>query len=428
MARDLRLFYLFRLLSTSYLFIPVSVRYAETRGITSFQIWFLSALFSIVIILTEVPTGVLSDRIGRRWSMMAGALAMVAASLIYTFAHSFASFTCATTLGALSMTLCSGTDSAYLFDLLHDNGLGHEYPAREGTASMWHLVGNTFAFAAGGFLGAYNLRLPYLATAAVASVAFFVALSMREGRAMPRSMAITPAECVAHMRDSFRMVFRRRTLAWSIGVSAVVFTLLQSTELAYQPYLKASGFGIAATGLVFAAAYFVAAVVAHNADALRRRFAEPILLWGLLGTLVITFLILGQISGTMALGVLAVQAVARGLYSPLLKPMLNRDIHDSNLRATVLSVESMVRRTVYCLFALGIGWITTYSLSPTEFTVCAVFGGVGLGMLVLTRARRPMSAPAAERVEIPVAATELAPSAMAGGAPILPTIPRDPQP
>jgi MFS family permease len=385
MARDLRLFYLFRLLSTSYLFVPVLLRFADSRGMTDSQVWILSALYSVILIITEVPTGVLSDRLGRRWAMMAGAVTMVAASLTFYFAHSFALFAVANGLSAVSLSLCSGTDSAYLFDLLHDNGLGHEYPAREGTASVWHLCGNTMAFAAGGFLGAYDLSLPYLATAGVASVAFVVALSMREGRAAPRTSGMSPSECLAHMRQSFRVVAKRRTLAWTIGFSAVVFTLLQSTEIGYQSYFKASQLSVAVVGLVFAAGYFVAAFVALHADTLRRRFAEPVLLWGLLGTLVITFLILGRIGGTVAFTMLGVQAFARGLYSPLLKPMLNREIQDSAVRATVLSVESMMRRAVYSLFALGIGWLVRHYSPVAGFTLCGVFGAVGLGVLWLTR-------------------------------------------
>src|SRR5262249_7989279 len=137
MARDLRLFYLFRLLSTSYLYVPVSVAFALSRGLGLFEVMLLSTVYCAAVILTEVPTGALADRLGRRATMMAGAVAMVAACLTYTFANGFAAFAVATGLAALSMTLCSGADSAYLFDLLNDHGRGDEYPRREGTASAW---------------------------------------------------------------------------------------------------------------------------------------------------------------------------------------------------------------------------------------------------------------------------------------------------
>src|SRR6185503_10450082 len=111
-------------------------------------------------------------------------------------------------LAALSMTLCSGADSAYLFDLLNDHGRGEEYPRREGTASAWHQAGQALAFLAGGLLGATDLVLPYLVTAGVASLAFFVALGMREGGGA-RHTSMAPREYARHMRDSLRVVARR---------------------------------------------------------------------------------------------------------------------------------------------------------------------------------------------------------------------------
>src|SRR5262249_3809804 len=151
-------------------------------------------IFSGAIILVEVPTGALADRIGRRVTMTSGALAMVAACFLSYAATSFAQFAGAAVLGALSMALCSGADSAYLFDLLHSHGRGHEYPLREGIASAWHLCGLALAFAIGGAIGEVDLGLPYLATAAVAGLAFVVAMFLREDpgprrRAPTRSMA-----------------------------------------------------------------------------------------------------------------------------------------------------------------------------------------------------------------------------------------------
>src|SRR5690348_2109508 len=122
MARDLRIFYLFRLLSTSYLFVPVMVHYALSRGLSTSQVFLLAPIYCFAVIFSEVPTGALADRIGRRYAMMMGAVIMVAACLTSYVAHDFWTFAIAEILGALSMTLCSGADSAYLFDLLNDNG------------------------------------------------------------------------------------------------------------------------------------------------------------------------------------------------------------------------------------------------------------------------------------------------------------------
>jgi len=395
MARDLRLFYLFRLLSTSYLFVPVRVAFATSRGLGIGEVMLLSSIFSLVVILCEVPTGALADRLGRRPAMMAGALAMIAACVTLSCADGFALFALGEALAALSMTLCSGADSAYLFDLLSDHGRQGEYAQREGTASAWHLGGNALAFAAGGLLGAVGLALPYLVNAGVAALAFCVALGMREDRPRAAPAPLSPREGLRHVRESFGIVARGGRLRWAIGYSALVFVLLTATVYIYQPYLDKAGFGIAQVGLIFAAAYLVAALVAHHADALRRRFAAPVLLWGLGALLVVTFLVLGEISGPWVLGVLVVQAAANGLYSPLVKPLLNHEIPDSTRRATVLSVESMVRRLAFGVFSPIVGAFMAARGPGAGLTLCGVVGLVGFGALALVsrRAAAPASAP-----------------------------------
>src|SRR6185503_1543708 len=129
----------------------------------------LGGIYSAVIVLAEVPTGVFADRFGRRRSMLLGALAMVGACMLALQAHDFPTFAIAEALGALSIALCSGADTAYLYDLLAAHDRTHEYPRRESAASAWHLIGSAIAFAGGGLLADIDLALPYLATAAVAA-------------------------------------------------------------------------------------------------------------------------------------------------------------------------------------------------------------------------------------------------------------------
>ena len=390
MARDLRLFYLFRLLATSYLWVPIFWHFMVSRGLGFDEIMLLSAIYSITVIVVEVPTGALADRIGRRFSMMAGALAMVASCLVAFAAHSLPVFIIAEVLAATSMSHCSGADSAYLFDLLQEHGRGHEYARREGTASAWHQAGSAAAFAAGGLLGELNLALPYLVTAGVAGLAFFVAMFMSTDATPTRPAAATVSTemktYARHMGQSFRDVRKNKRLMWVLGYSAVVFVLLRATVYLYQPYLDARDFGIAETGFAFAVVYVVASFVAHHGHFLRRRLGEEALIWGVLGTLAVSFLLLGQMVGEWALLILGVQAVTNGLYSPLVKPMINREISDSSRRATVLSIESIVRRAAFGLFSPVVGFFGAAS----AIYVCGVFGIVGIvGLAVVAGAWFP---------------------------------------
>lgn len=383
----LRAFYAYRLLATSYLYAPIFMLFQESRGLSFAGKLALGGLYSAVIIIAEIPTGVLADRLGRRRAMLFGALAMIASCACAVTAYGFTQFAIAESLAAVSMALCSGADSAYLYDLLRDRELGHEYARREATASAWHLLGSAVAFLGGGALARIDLVLPYYATAAVAAAAAVVACLMEDdARPAPtREPALIAARAWGrHMAAAIGDVAKHGRLAWLVGYSAVVFVLLRATLYVYQPYLEQRGLGPWSIGVVYAVGSAVGALVAARTPALRRRFGDELLLWVLAGGLAASFLgLAGAARGPWMMSLLLVQAIANGLYSPLTKPLLNREISDSSRRAAVLSVESMARRAAMGVFSPLVG---LYGEADV-MVLCGVVGLGGLGVLAAVRMR-----------------------------------------
>jgi MFS family permease len=401
-ARDLRLFYLFRLLATSYLFVPIFMLFQAARGLSFFECLALGGIYSAVVILVEVPTGVFADRVGRRRSMMIGALTMVASCLLAYQATSFAEFAVAEALAALSIALCSGADSAYLFDLLLEHDAAHEYGRRESVASAWHLMGSALAFAGGGALAQIDLALPYLMTAGVALVAVGVAAMLRDDRPRTAVRALRPPartvmkSYLRQIASALAIVGKNRRLLWLLGYSAVVFALLRATVYLYQPFLRQHGFAVMEIGFLFAGVYVIASLVAYRTYAWRRRLGDEVMLWSLLGGLAVSFLLLGAVGGPWVVVLLGVQAVANGVYSPLTKPLVNQEITDSSRRAAILSVESMGRRAAIGILAPLAGLYGEASV----LELCGVVGLLGLVILAATRVRirvEPGQVPATTR-------------------------------
>lgn len=404
MSRNLRLFYLFRLLATSYLYVPIFMLFQEGRGLSFFERLALGGVYAGVIVAVEIPTGVFADRIGRRRSMMLGALMMVASCIVALRAESFGAFVIAESFAAVSMALCSGADSAYLFDLLLEHDRVHEYGRRESAASAWHLLGSALAFAGGGLLAQIDLALPYMVTAGVASIAAIVACLLEEERTRPprEPARVALRSWGRQMRAAVRDVTGNGRLAWLIGYSAVVFMLLRATIYVYQPYLDERGLGPSAIGLLFSGVYIVAATVAYRTHLLRRRFGDELLLWVLLAALAVSFIgLAGVAHGPWMLSLLLVQAVANGIYSPLTKPLLNREITDSSRRAAVLSIESMGRRAAIGIFSPLVG---LYGQADVML-LCGAVGIGGFVVLAIARIRRTELAPpgsAAQHASAPV--------------------------
>ena len=77
----------------------------------------MESLFHITSVLGEMPTGIISDLYGRRLSRLLGRITDIV-SILLMMAQSEWLIYLSFILSALSYTMESGTDSAYVYDLL----------------------------------------------------------------------------------------------------------------------------------------------------------------------------------------------------------------------------------------------------------------------------------------------------------------------
>jgi hypothetical protein len=153
------------------------------------------------------------------------------------------------------------------------------------------------------------------------------------------------------MVGAARLVVRRAPLRAAVVFSVVAFTLLRMGLYLQPTWLTSVGLDVAWIGIVLAGLSLVGALGAECIEAVRRRVGERTLVFVLPFVLGLGYVALGTSGLGLGLGVLALHALANGVYSPLSKELLNREITDSTQRATVLSVESMARRLVFGAFA-----------------------------------------------------------------------------
>ena len=140
----------------------------------------LFAVFDIGTIVLEVPSGYMSDRIGRRITLITSALAAVAGCFLLTFGAGFFVFALAQFLLGASEAFASGTDSALLYESLAEEDLHNEVASHELHAFRFAFAGLAVSAFAGGFLAANTPTWTFLATAVASAIAVFIAFRFRE--------------------------------------------------------------------------------------------------------------------------------------------------------------------------------------------------------------------------------------------------------
>jgi MFS family permease len=405
LSRDLKLFRVYRFLSMSYLYTPVLLSFFGLRGLDFKHITLLNTVYALTVCLFEVPTGALADRFGRCRAMMLGSLLMALGCVINFSGRDFWTFALGEGLLALGMTLSSGADSAYLFDLLKAHDREHEYRRHEGSATAAKLLGMAVATVAGGVLTHYyGPAITYAVTACVCSAAALVAMAMRE----PSFTRVDDSNFLVGMAHATRAVATQAPLRFAVGFSVLVFTLTRMGIYLHPKYLGDVGLDAKWTGVIMAVLSVAGAYAAHRIDAVRRVLGEGRLVWGLPLLMAASYGLLGRYVALWGIVLLAVQSVVNGLYSPFSKELLNREIVDSGQRATVLSVESMARRLAFGAFtpAAGVLW-DAHGLGGPMY-LCGGLGVLGCAVLVgleTARRRRGLVEFPGEQETTPVPAT-----------------------
>jgi predicted MFS family arabinose efflux permease len=75
-----------------------------------------------------------------------------------------------------------------------------------------------------------------------------------------------------------------------------------------------------------------------------KKWSETALLWGFLLVLIISYALFAKGKGFLLVPLVLINLGVQGIYSPFTKTLLNRSISYSPMRATLLSLESSVKR------------------------------------------------------------------------------------
>lgn len=359
------------------------VFYEEALGMSVSAILVLQSYATALRGFLDLPLGGLADRVSRRGCLVWGSACMATGAATLLFFPSIAAAWVAETLIATSTALRSGADSALLYDALDSEGQRRVYAFAESRAQAIASVGSGLAAIAGGVLASMDLRLPYIVTMVFAVVTGLVSLQLPDARpARGTERSARP------LREAARLVLSSRPLLWV--VSLMVFAVVASHVYFYlqQPFLQSVGLPVAIFGVVFAATKAITAIVANYAHRVDESLGEQ-------GSALLMSVLPAVGLGAMALATgplgafwILTRGLLDGLWMPLANIYVNRRV-ESRLRATTLSLQSVIGRTVLAATLALMGAVTAgaslATLLGASAVVCALVGGV----LVFLRPRTP---------------------------------------
>lgn len=375
--------YAIRMLFYMQFFSAVLVPFfTDWGGISLAQVLFLNAWFFLCNFLFEVPTGTVADYLGRKVSLALGNVVGLVAALVYVSRPSFPVFMVAEAIFAIAYTLHSGADEALAYDSLKASGQPERAAHVLGRMEAFKLGGIITGTLVGGFIAsAYGLSAPMRAFVVPATVAFLIALTLREPPASAKQEP-TRASYTHILVQGGRYFLGHKVVRLLAIELALTNALAWGLIWLFQPLLERSGVPLRFFGVVHALSCVGQILLLGNVVRLERWFGSTRRL--LLGATFIagaSFLLLAS-TRWMPLVILGIilgftSALPR---IPLFSAYINHHI-PSEQRATVLSFVSMVRTFAIVLINPIIGLLAEWSLSWTMAIL-------GLGLIAFAAGSR----------------------------------------
>ncbi|WP_405218523.1 MFS transporter [Agrococcus sp. Ld7] len=321
-------------------------------GLTNLEAFTANAFYTIGVLLFEIPTGVVADTLGRRWSYVLGCATLAVTTglywLMWLWEAPFWGWALASMLLGLGFTFFTGAVDAWLVDALRATGYAGSLERVFGRS----VVVSGGAMLVGSVLGGVvaqltDLGVPFLLRAAVLVVMVVIAgLLMRDVGFTPDRSEGPIAATRTVLRASVQHGLRNPPVRWLMLASPFTAGVGFYAFYALQPYLlelwgDPRAYSIA--GLAAALLSGSAMLGGFLAPVVRRRFRKrttTILLSAVTGVVVLLGLGLAQ-QFWIAIALVALWGVMSSIDDPVHRAYLN-DMIPSKQRATVLSFDSLM--------------------------------------------------------------------------------------
>lgn len=353
----------------------------------------LGAIYYLSVVLFEVPSGYLSDRIGRRTTLMTAAVFAIVSYITFIAASTFQVFALGQVLLAGAIAFQSGSDNSLLYDSLAAAQREGEYSAHEARAHQYNLFSLAFSVLLGGFLGTINLKYAYIAALAAAITTFFICMRFTEPTRVDdsKTQAFLPQLKIA------TSAAKQPALLWILAFYITGYSLQHIPYEFYQPYiallkdnpvsdLLKNQHVAMVSGVVIGLSMFGGAFGARASESLRVKFgARNVLIAGLS----IQCLIIAIMALLLHPAILLIiifrnfsMAMTHAPMHAIIAPRVK-----SAQRATYLSLQSLAGRLAFSLMLFAIAGNSSQTLTWPAlswiFKVSVVLGVVALVVLVV---------------------------------------------
>lgn len=299
----------------------------------------------------ELPTGVLSDLVGRRMTVVLGQVSSVLAITFYAIGGSFAFLAIGAVLEGLASAFFSGNNSALLYDSLKEEGQEQHYSEYEGkTSSMFQIALGISALIGSITLGFKSFQFLFWLSVIPQVVGLILAFKLIEPK---HHYEVIKTNIFSHLKEALKR-FKENAKLRALSLAQILNYGIGESAHEFFPAFLATLWPPWAIALARVLSHLFATIGYRISGKLIEKFGElRVLMWGnsanfIIGTTIIAY-------PTMATPLVkSMTSFAHGTGSVARSSLMQKEFSDEQ-RATMGSLNSLVGSLFFGIASVALG-------------------------------------------------------------------------
>ena len=265
--RNITLLYWFNFFTDFRLYAPIAIIYF-TKVTGSYALGM--SIFSIIFVTSaifEIPTGILSDYVGRKKTVMFGAITAVIYSILYALSGSFLILALGAMFEGLSRAFYSGNNEALLYDSLQEVHEEEKYDEYLGKVSSMFQVALAISGVIGGLLASWSFALIMWISVISQIICLYLSTQLRE----PKNLSSKTGNIYKHIEEAMRGFMTKKKLRL-LSISSIISFGIGEASYQFQSAFYNSLWPIWAVGVAKTLSNIGATISFRYSGAINRKF------------------------------------------------------------------------------------------------------------------------------------------------------------
>lgn len=352
---NIRLYYLLSIFLNGWFILPNWVFYFS-QHISLVEIGIVEGVAVLVGLLMEVPSGALSDLLGKKRTILFGSIVIITSCFLLLQATEFLHFLIGNVLMFIGFSFHSGATEAFAYDSLVEHKKADSYDvvaARSTSLAIGASIISTFI---GGYLYGLNPGLPFVSWILFLCISVIVLLFAKEPQV--DTITFSTHSYLLHLKEGVHTLFSTRLKKYIVVIMGLAIIVKLNQGMVRQATAADFRFTGETFGYVLGVITIPAIWLSFSFDTLRNKWGEKGLLKGIMVTFILAFCIpfiyKNPIGGV---GLFFLLNTIEKFAQPLTSVIINSRI-DSKHRATTLSTLALFSQIPYTILVLGFAYLT----------------------------------------------------------------------